>query len=410
MSFWSTCEKRFSSDRSGSSLTGRRCEGDDGMVSVFVALTFTVILMFTALVIDGGIGYQSHRQSQNAADAGAMAGARVLDQLRFLPNCSSTVPAPSRCTNFTSAANIKQQTVQQAINSGADATGISCWFIRTDLTVGGEFCNAVSLPTNDTLDQYSGVKVSARITKTTNFAKSVGSSNTTATSTASAFLYNFGGGTGSPFIVCGTLNYWDSGSQEAWGYPILKSTLNGDGLTYTYNGPVPAMINNYFLLQGSQTPDCGNTDSAFKGKGGVAPVGAIPTWAAANTGNGQSAMIQVDVAGIKPCPPDLDTQAVDGCGMVLPIAEKFQPVGNGGEYHIVTWLAFQVWGSGTGNYNFNPLSIPPNTLGTSCKNPWGPNTQSMKYCGRLLGSVTITGGLVAGPATSGSSHVIRIIE
>lgn len=408
MSSWSTWATNFGSDRSGSSLTGRRCEGDDGMVSVFVAMAFTVLLMFTALVIDGGIGYQSHRQSQNAADAGAMAGARALDHVKFYAACSSSSPAPTPCTNYTGASDIKAQVLAQARNSGADTNGVSCWFVRQDFSVGIEFCNTVTLPDPASLAQYSGVKVSARITKSTNFAKSAGLNTTVTTSTATAFLWNFGGGTGSPFIICGTLNYWDSGDAIDWGYPILKSTANGDG-TYTYSGPEPAAINKYYLLQGAQTPDCGNTDSAFKGKGGVEPVGPIPTWSAANTGNGQSAMIEVDVAGIKPCPPDLDSQAVDGCGMVLPIADKFRPVGNGGEYHIVSWLAFQVWGSGTGNYNFNLLSIPPNTLGTSCKNPYGP-PQQMKYCGKLLGAVTITGGVVAGPATAGSSHVIRLIE
>ena len=406
MSSWSTWKTNVRSDASGC-LSGRRGEGDEGMVTVFVALSFTVILMFAALVLDGGIGYQSHRQSQNAADAGAMAGARALDHVRFYPDCSTGV---TPCTNFTGSADIRAEVLRQARNTGADFAGISCWFTKTDFTRGIEFCNTVTLPDNASLAQYSGVEVSARVTKTTNFAKTAGFNQTTATTTAKAFLYDFGGGTGSPFIVCGTLNYWDRVAQpnsEDFGYPMLNSYPNGDG-TFTYTGVNAAAVNKYYLLQASQIPTCGNNTSSFKGKGGQTAVGAIPTWSDANNGNGQSAQIQVDVAGVKACPPNLNTQVVDGCGMVLPIAEKYDPAT--AQYHIVSWLAFQVWGAGTGNYDFsNVPSPPPSGHGNSCVDPFGPRNP-MKYCGKLLGAVTITGGIVTRAATSGSLHTIRIIE
>ena len=53
--------------------------GDDrGQTLVQVALMLVVLLGFAALAIDGGLVYAERRHMQNAADAGALAGAREL--------------------------------------------------------------------------------------------------------------------------------------------------------------------------------------------------------------------------------------------------------------------------------------------------------------------------------------------
>ncbi len=52
--------------------------GERGQTLIIVAVALTVLLMFVALAIDVGNMYQVRRQMQNAADAGALAGAREL--------------------------------------------------------------------------------------------------------------------------------------------------------------------------------------------------------------------------------------------------------------------------------------------------------------------------------------------
>ena len=50
----------------------------EGIALVQTALMMVVLLGFVALAIDGGLLYAERRQMQNAADAGALAGARAL--------------------------------------------------------------------------------------------------------------------------------------------------------------------------------------------------------------------------------------------------------------------------------------------------------------------------------------------
>ena len=49
-----------------------------GQMIIIVALALTALVAMTGLVIDGGMAWSNRRQVQNAADAAAMAGARVL--------------------------------------------------------------------------------------------------------------------------------------------------------------------------------------------------------------------------------------------------------------------------------------------------------------------------------------------
>lgn len=58
-----------------------RCE--EGQALVQVALALLVLLLFVALAVDVGNIYGERRRMQNAADAGALAGARVLCTLGF---------------------------------------------------------------------------------------------------------------------------------------------------------------------------------------------------------------------------------------------------------------------------------------------------------------------------------------
>jgi Flp pilus assembly protein TadG len=50
---------------------------ETGAVLVQVALMMVVLLLFVGLAVDGGNAYFERRHMQNAADAGALAGARA---------------------------------------------------------------------------------------------------------------------------------------------------------------------------------------------------------------------------------------------------------------------------------------------------------------------------------------------
>jgi hypothetical protein len=51
---------------------------ENGQVMVIMAVIVLVLIFMTALLIDGGLMMLNKRQAQNAADAGALAGARVI--------------------------------------------------------------------------------------------------------------------------------------------------------------------------------------------------------------------------------------------------------------------------------------------------------------------------------------------
>src|SRR5512139_1081114 len=51
---------------------------EKGQNVILIALMMMVLIGLLALVLDGGFSYASRRASQNAADAGALAGANIL--------------------------------------------------------------------------------------------------------------------------------------------------------------------------------------------------------------------------------------------------------------------------------------------------------------------------------------------
>ena len=69
----------------------RSIRADDGQTLIYVALGMVVLLGFVALAIDGGHLYAERRAMQNAADAGALAGARANSVWGFLRDTAEAV-------------------------------------------------------------------------------------------------------------------------------------------------------------------------------------------------------------------------------------------------------------------------------------------------------------------------------
>src|SRR5262245_28445422 len=55
-----------------------RIGGERGAITIHVAIALIALLTFTTIVIDYGVMWIARRQAQNAADAGALAGAVTL--------------------------------------------------------------------------------------------------------------------------------------------------------------------------------------------------------------------------------------------------------------------------------------------------------------------------------------------
>src|SRR3954471_5839322 len=90
----------------GSILTDR--SGIRGQVIPFAALAMVAIIALAALVLEGGNAYAQQRQTQNAADAAANAGAAVLAQ-RF------------------GDASLSDSDVDNAVGTTATTNGLATW-------------------------------------------------------------------------------------------------------------------------------------------------------------------------------------------------------------------------------------------------------------------------------------------
>jgi hypothetical protein len=384
-------------------LRFRRRAGDDaGMTAVVVALLLSVVLMFAAFALDGGTAYVAHRSSQNASDSGAMAGARVLEQLKFFRSCTTT-PAP--CTQFGDLSDLRTEIQREARASGADATGagVSCWLLDQNRNrLGPELCQSGAIP-DGVLDLASGVEVRGRQTNRTYFAGVAGVKETEANTVAKAFVYNFAGGTAAPFITCGIRDTMPPGLADPYEWSFDLLTANGSA-GYKIQ---PAAVGKHYEIQDSDTPTCGGDSGTFKGLGDSSQkIAVVPGTYNITPGNANNNNAEISVAGVKACPPG-ENQIYNGCGMLIPVADRAAGSGQSMEVHLVTWLAWQVWGSGS-SYTFSGTSSDP--VGTSCKKPISYRNFNGKYCGKLLGAVSVTGGAVSGPGTAGQPHVLKLAE
>ena len=77
---------------------------DSGVATIFVVIALPVLVLFAALVLDGGRAYIARRETQNSADAAALAMA--TDCAMGLPSCVSGAD--------TTAGNYKRSTTQRS--------------------------------------------------------------------------------------------------------------------------------------------------------------------------------------------------------------------------------------------------------------------------------------------------------
>ena len=131
-----------------------------GQAIVLVVFAIIGLAAVIGLALDGGRLYQTRREMQNAADAMAMAGTRVL--------------ASDGCTP---GVNLEAGVCQAIVDYGATygvvhdgVTGrIEAWYVNKDATRLGGACVGLGVPNGTT-----GVEVTAQVTETTTFMRVVG--------------------------------------------------------------------------------------------------------------------------------------------------------------------------------------------------------------------------------------------
>lgn len=322
-----------------------------GQTIVLFALTSLVLMAGMGLVVDSGYDFLQRRTMQNAADAAALAGARLLARDSATTEVAATVAAVA---------------VQNGVPSSAN---VGCQYITDANTTGVAACQAgVAPPTN--LGTITGVAVSVSERHATFVMRAVGVPTSGTGASAAAQIQVLGGypGSAAPFAPCGVktklasrLNGADTFSifvteeipiydnrGRVTGYETkVDEDDNGDavidpdaysfdwlaqdqapnytGLPFPRQGATAPADKPVFLIHAPQLERCGVSSSSWKGLNGEQGTITLPgkqnVWAEPGTRAGPSRR----VAGTLGC----GAGEGDGCIMILPIVDNEGPGGNG---------------------------------------------------------------------------------
>jgi Flp pilus assembly protein TadG len=288
-----------------------------GQIIIFIAVVAVSMLGMIGMAVDLGYTFAEKRTVQNAADAAASAGTRVVTQWSTTNNL---ITAQSDVAKIVAANNM------------GDATQtFSCYYVDDK----GKKLDSCGKTVPETA---TGVTVSVSETHKTFFLRAIPGAprtvTTSATATAHAQIVT-PDGSGAPFILCGSSAKLLNGHGTM---PIV--TLQPDG-TYAIN---QSAVNQTFVIHASQVEGCGLQPNRYKGLAlGSSNKGkTVPDWFYGDDGNRVGQANQV-VNGIQGC----GTQATDpfSCVMFVPLATDTPPaVKNGSEnlFYVVAYAAFTV--------------------------------------------------------------------
>lgn len=264
-----------------------------GQVIIILAFSMVAIIGMLGLAADLGYIFVGRRAMQNAADAAALAGARIVSR--------STTTSP-----LSAQAEVKA-IVDKNEFGGASPKVDSCVYVN-DAEVSLGDCSA-TVPLHTT-----GVKVVVSETHSTFFMRAIPfapkSASSSASSTAHVQILAKPPSDG-PFIVCAT-NTVVANTSPPQTMSIL--TKSSDGTWIVNNGAAGKT----FLIHGPQIAKCGVGNSSFKGfaDGGSNLNKIAPTYFTYNTGTA-AGQVTSNVQGIDGCQAN---QPVNNCVAILPIA------------------------------------------------------------------------------------------
>ena len=330
-------------------------DDERGITMVVVAVTITALLAVAALAIDGGRLFTARRQTQNAADAAALAGAQALFAYQ---EAAATGGTPDPTTIWT--------TVQAKLSQNRATTAASCVLVNntgnpaTDLEGNLEPC---STATDTQLRLAAGVQVGGALTQPAAFSNVIGVSQYSASASSTAALEPLAS-VGSPFIVCGASNL-------GWNFLNSDNTINITAAEQLQNIPLE-------WSQLGKGYDCNAPTSKFKGlasqNNGIVGPGQ---YEGITNGNRYSATVANQVAGQTPCPADLNTTPITGpCDLIVPVAAGANTDPSNPELLIVNFAIFQVSPApNAGGIKYTGTFIAPSALAAQGSGVFGATCQ-----------------------------------
>jgi len=333
----------------------RRTRHDErGVTMIMIGITLTALLAVAALAIDGGRLFTARRQTQNAADTAALAGAQALFAYQ---EAAATGGNPDPTTIWT--------TVQAKLSQNRSNAAANCVLVNntgspaTDLLGNLEPCAGASDPQ---LRLASGVQVGGALTQRAAFSNVIGVSQYSASASSTATLEPLAS-VGSPFIICGAANL-------GWNFLNSDNTINVTAADQLQNIPLQ-------WSQDGKGYDCNAPTSKFKGLGsqtnGIIGPGMYES---ITNGNRYSATVANQVAGQVPCPADLNTTPITApCDLIVPIAAGSNTDPSNPELLIVNFAIFQVSPASGGGVKYTGTFVAPSALAAQGSGVFGATCQ-----------------------------------
>jgi Flp pilus assembly protein TadG len=178
-----------------------------GQTLVFFALASLVLLGALGLAIDAGFDFAQRRAMQNAADAAALAGAKVI---------STNDGSGASYLIWSTVQSIAQQ---NGVQDPTDPAQLTCELLTDDFQSNG-VCTDGVIPTTHGIT--STVRVTVHETHPTFVLPALGISSSSTGATATAQVQNLTTFGKSPYVVCGIDTYRSSNP--------LGSTLNPNAI------------------------------------------------------------------------------------------------------------------------------------------------------------------------------------
>ncbi len=309
----------------------RKSRASRGQVLILFAAAMVALIGMLGLATDMGYGFIERRTMQNAADAGALAGAHALSH--------------SDPSNPISVLDQVRQAAWANKVGNVHPTVKTCTYVDDE----DHFVANCDVPAPS---NASGVHVIVGETHDTFFLRALPGGPTTmstrASATANVQLLETPP-TNGPFLVCGI------GTKTVSG-PNIDIVIQSDGKWVVNPAAVSSAVGDgpVFQIYGPNIAKCNAHDSSYKGLAlsddnkSLTP----PTWFN-YTGGDQAGNLGMTVSGVQGCTPN----QIVNCVAFLPVVVN-QPTDTTGANRLwgVTILPFYITGSPNGNGTYNSLN------------------------------------------------------
>jgi hypothetical protein len=334
-----------------------RCTKTDesGITLVFVALVLTGMMAVAALAIDGGRLFTARRQTQNAADAAALAGTQALFAYQYEGATGATRDPTTIWT-----------TVQAKLSQNQATSSLSCVLVTNTGVPAVDQLGAVETCQNATDTELllaAGVQVGGAQVRPGVFSGVVKVNQYSARAASTALIQPLAS-VGSPFIVCGAANL-------GWNFLNSDNTINMTAAEQLINIPLE-------WSQLGQGYDCDAPTSKFKGlssqNNGIVGPGQYES---ITNGNRYSATVANAVAGAAQCPADLNTSPITSpCDIIVPIASGANSDPSNPELFVVNFAIFQVTATtNAGGIKYTGTFVQPSAMASQGSGVFGATCQ-----------------------------------